>query len=57
MAEKRINCNKDLNDRLSKVALKLKIKNARSISQEDIILRYILDGLKRDEKKLTNINI
>lgn len=57
MAEKRINFDEDRNDRLVKVCRKLKIKHRKTISQEETILRYVDEGLKKDEKKLEIIKL
>jgi hypothetical protein len=57
MAKKRIELDEQLNDRLKDVVLKLKIKKAKPINQEELILSYIDNGLVIDEKKLIDIKL
>jgi len=57
MAKKRIELDEQLNDRLKDVVLKLKIKRAKPINQEELILSYIDKGLVVDEKKLIDIKL
>jgi len=46
-----------ISNRLTDVVLKLKIKFSKNVSQEQVINRYIEEGLKRDESKLKSIII
>ena len=57
MVSKRIDISTDLNEKISKTVLKLELKESRNVSQEEVILRYISEGLERDEKKLKSIKV
>ena len=57
MVSKRIDISTDLNEKISQTVLKLELKESRNVSQEEVILRYISEGLERDEKKLKSIKV
>ena len=57
MVSKRIDISTDLNEKISQTVLKLELKESRNVSQEEVILRYIAEGLERDEKKLKSIKV
>ena len=57
MLSKRLDMTEELSKKLSETVLKLEIRHSKNVSQEEVILRYISEGLDRDEKKLKSINI
>lgn len=57
MPSKNISYSESISNRLAKIVTKLEIKASKSITQEEVVLRYLNEGLKRDEKKLKQIKI
>lgn len=53
--KKRIELTQDISNRIKEVKTELCIEECRTVTEEEMIDRYILEGLKRDEKK-HNIN-
>lgn len=52
MPQKRIKYDKATSDRLKKVKTALRIKHKNSVTEEEIVLKYVHKGLLADERRL-----